>query len=449
MDEWSVGGGSLPLTPDRTRTKKSMFKRKRNAGQFQRAARPRTVADERPLIRRAPHARLLKKARAAHPDAMYELYVRTRDNTWLDKLFELAESFYYGGDAVDKNYATAIKWFTKCAENGHPDAMFYVAECFKFGCGVDQNSSTAAEWYAKCAETAENGLPHIYRGDAMYNLAIHYALGDGVDKNLATSRRFYTKAAKEGHTSAMFNLGLMYKNGEGVQKNSTKARKWFTKAADGGDAKAMYQIANYFHLARRANKNLATAVKWYTKVAEKGSIKVASYAMNNLGECFKEGGDGVEQNWATAVKWYKKAAEGGTRSPWGGTNYTSMYNLGSCYELGNGVQKNLREAWMWYKKAHNAQTTNPDPTAPKQDAHRHFARLEKAGALDPTFRSPRYVGSLSYLYSTSSSHISHTPCHFGQTSNWLDLKFLTLRWGNIDHAIRLPSRLRMRRRGEF
>ena len=399
-----------------------MFKRKRNAGQFQRAARPRTVADERPLIRRAPHARLLKKARAAHPDAMYELYVRTRDNSWLDKLFELAESFYEG-DAVDKNYATAIKWFTKCAENGHPDAMFSVAECFLYGCGVDQNSSTAAEWYAKCAETAENGLPHILRRTAMYNLGVLYALGDGVDKNLATSRRFYTKAAKEGEIDAMFDLGLMYKKGEGVQKNSTKARTWFTKAADGGHAEAMYQIAQYFHLARRANKNLATAVKWYTKVAEKGSIKVASYAMNNLGECFKEGGDGVEQNWATAVKWYTKAAEGGR-------NYTAMYNLGSCYELGNGVRrKNLNEAWMWYKKAHDAQTTNPDPAAPKQDAHRHFARLEKAGALDPTFRSPRYVGSYSYLYSTSSSHISHTiPKQYG-TFNWLDMKYVELRRG--------------------
>jgi len=257
----------------------------------------------------------------------------------------------------------------------------------------------------------------------MYNLGVLYALGDGVDKNLATSRRFYTKAAKEGEIDAMFDLGLMYKKGEGVQKNSTKARTWFTKAADGGHAEAMYQIAQYFHLARRANKNLATAVKWYTKVAEKGSIKVASYAMNNLGECFKEGGDGVEQNWATAVKWYTKAAEGGR-------NYTAMYNLGLCYEFGNGVRrKNLNEAWMWYKKAHDAQTTNPDPAAPKQDAHRHFARLEKAGALDPTFRSPRYVGSLSYLYSTSSSHISHTiPKQYG-TFNWLDMKYVELRRG--------------------
>ena len=419
-----------------------MFKRKRNAGHFQRAARPRTAAKKR-LLETHPKSWLLKKARAAHLDAMYELYVRTRDNTWLDKLFQLAESFYED----DKNYATAIKWFTKCAENGHPDAMFYVAECFKFGCGVDQNSSTAAEWYAKCAETAENGLPHIYRGDAMYNLAIHYALGDGVDKNLATSRRFYTKAANEGNTSAMYRLGRMYLTGEGVQKNSTRARKWFSKAADGGCAEAMYQIAHYFHFARRPNKNLATAVKWYTNAADEGSkaadeesIQVAGSAMNNLGECFKEGGHGIEQNWATAVKWYKKAAEGGTRSPWGGTNYTSMYNLGSCYELGNGVRKNLNEAWMWYEKAHDAQTTNPHPNQAKHDVHQHFARLEKAGALDPNFRSPRYVGSLSYFYCTSSSHHVHygnNPRQFGNTYNWLDFRYVELnRWGYISHRLR-------------
>ena len=421
-----------------------MFKRKRNAGHFQRAARPRTAAKKR-LLEKHPKSWLLKKARAAHLDAMYELYVRTRDNTWLDKLFQLVSAESFCED--DKNYATAIKWFTKCAENGHIDAMFYVAECFELGRGVDENWSTAAEWYAKCAQIAENGLPNILQETAMYNLAEQYYHGVGVDKNFATSRRFYTKAANEGNTSAMYSLGRMYLTGEGVKKNSTMARKWFTKAADGGCAKAMYQIAHYFHFARRPNKNLATAVKWYTNAADEGSkaadeesIKVAGSAMNNLGECFKEGGHGIEQNWATAVKWYKKAAEGGTRSPWGGTNYTSMYNLGSCYELGNGVRKNLNEAWMWYEKAHDAQTTNPHPNQAKHDVHQHFARLEKAGALDPNFRSPRYVGSLSYLYCTSSSHHVHygnNPRKFGNTYNWLDFRYVELnRWGYISHRLR-------------
>ena len=136
-----------------------MFKRKRNAGQFQRTTRPRTVKDERPLIRRAPHAWLLKKANAAHPEvmpeAMYELYRRTGDDSWLVKLTSLARSFAEG-KGVEQNWTKAVEWYTKAAEKGHSDAMNNLGCCFWKGEGVEQNWTKAAEWYTKAAEKGDS-----------------------------------------------------------------------------------------------------------------------------------------------------------------------------------------------------------------------------------------------------------------------------------------------------
>ena len=73
------------------------FKRKRRKGQFERATRPRSHGDKRPVIRRRSKAWVLKNEGAADPEAMFELYRRTRDDIWLVKLYKLAFRF---GEAV-------------------------------------------------------------------------------------------------------------------------------------------------------------------------------------------------------------------------------------------------------------------------------------------------------------------------------------------------------------
>ena len=112
-----------------------MFKRKRNAGQFQRATRPRT-ADKRPKIQRKDLSWLRKKANAAHPEvmpeAMYELYRRTGDDTWLVKLTSLARSFAEG-KGVEQNWTKAVEWYTKAAEKGNTDAMCSLGEAYENG----------------------------------------------------------------------------------------------------------------------------------------------------------------------------------------------------------------------------------------------------------------------------------------------------------------------------
>jgi len=61
----------------------------------------------------------------------------------------------------------AVKWFTKGAEAGLPDAMFSLAVCLDTGEGVAApDHPAAADWYKRAADAgvgaAANNLSHMY-----------------------------------------------------------------------------------------------------------------------------------------------------------------------------------------------------------------------------------------------------------------------------------------------
>ena len=43
----------------------------------------------------------------------------------------------------------AVKWYTKAAEKGHKDAMYFLAVCYEKGTGVPKDMQKAREWITK------------------------------------------------------------------------------------------------------------------------------------------------------------------------------------------------------------------------------------------------------------------------------------------------------------
>ena len=100
--------------------------------------------------------------------------------------------------------------------------------------GVTQDYATAVEWYRKAAE---QGL-----AAAQLNLGYMYKNGKGVDQDNANAMKWCRKAAEQGYVYAQNELAYMYYSGKGVTQDKTKAIEWFCKAAAQNNADAKNQL---------------------------------------------------------------------------------------------------------------------------------------------------------------------------------------------------------------
>ena len=199
--------------------------------------------------------------------------------------FELGSSFYDKGD-----YQEAIKWFTKAAENGYPEAQSELGFMYLNGEGVAVNKIEAVKWLAKAGE----------KGDAMAQQALGYLYkqGDGVPKNIAESNRWYSLAAPQFY--------------EGAKKAM--------KSTNGGQM----------------------ALQLFNNVYDMGQAPYAVWSVFHIGEIYYYGKGGIPTNYSEAFKYFKMASD---------KNTVAMYYLGICYEFGRGTPKNTVKAIEYYKKS--------------------------------------------------------------------------------------------------
>ncbi len=261
-----------------------------------------------------------------------------------DSEYELGNSYFYGINGKELDYAKALEWWRESAEHGNANAQYKVGICYGNGYGIERNDSLALEWLEKAAP----GLTKLAlqeNADAQYHLGYCYEYGNGKELNDSLAKVWYSKAvpgltklAEQDNAVAQYLLGYCYDFGKGAAEDKQEAAKWYRKAAEQGHAVAQCSLGYCYANGEGVNKDEQEAVKWYIKSAEKG-FAVAQY---NLGVCYANG-EGVDKDKQEAVKLYLKAAEQG--------NADAQCNLGVCYENGEGVTKDMQEAVKWYRKA--------------------------------------------------------------------------------------------------
>ena len=168
-----------------------------------------------------------------------------------------------------ENYAEAVKWYRKAAEQGDARAQCFLGFFYDNGQGVPQDYEEAVKWYRKAAEQGY--------AKAQYNLGVCYENGLGVPQDYAEAVKWYCKAAEQGDAKAQYNLGVCYYVGQGVPQDYAEAVKWFRKAAEQGDARAQYILGACYYIGNGVPKNYREAVRRYRKAAEQGhadAIKV-------------------------------------------------------------------------------------------------------------------------------------------------------------------------------
>ena len=101
----------------------------------------------------------------------------------------LLGTYYYVGAGVEKDFAEAVKWYRKAAEQGHAPAQYELGKCYEKGEGVEQDYTEAFKWFYKAAE--QGYIP------ALNYLGFCYAEGKGVTQDDTESEKWYRRATEQ------------------------------------------------------------------------------------------------------------------------------------------------------------------------------------------------------------------------------------------------------------
>ena len=113
---------------------------------------------------------------------------------------------------------------------GYPLSQVNIGLMYQSGEGVSQDYAEAMAWFKKAAD--QGYLPAYLR------IGLAYRDGRGVDRNYAEAAEWFKKAADQGYADAELELGWFYENGLGEDKNNDRAKVWYQKAADQGNSGA-------------------------------------------------------------------------------------------------------------------------------------------------------------------------------------------------------------------
>lgn len=132
------------------------------------------------------------------------------------------------------HYQEAAPMLQALAGQGDATAQHKLSIMYFYGHGVPENEKTALRW---ARASAEQGNP-----EAMYFIANMYVFGDELPSTVENpdveAAKWFFEAAGRGHADAEYGLGLMFLAGKGVEQNQDEAMKWIGRAAQHGHVSA-------------------------------------------------------------------------------------------------------------------------------------------------------------------------------------------------------------------
>ena len=175
---------------------------------------------------------------------------------------------YAAGQGVPQDYARALKWSRKAAEQSYGVATSGFLWARGHPSAYAKLGTALIQWVRTTAEAGE--------AEAQNLLGLLYDEGPGVPWDHVEALNWYRKAAEQGNSDAQHNLGVMYTIGRGVERDDAEAGRWFRMAAEQGDADAQFMLA-------MRSPDAAESVKMLHRAAEAGSASVAIPTLVSLG----------------------------------------------------------------------------------------------------------------------------------------------------------------------
>ncbi len=216
------------------------------------------------------------------------------------------------------------------------------------------------------------------------------ARGQGFGFSITNSpdeyQNYYDKAAS-GDVESQFLMGKIYQEGYfGRPVNGDEAIRWFKQAAVHNHLGSICEIINCYNQGKIVPQDYKQVFYWTKKLVEVD--EVYSY---QLGDLYFEG-KGTEKNLAEAVRIYRNAEP----------KWLSYFRLGNCYmEGGFGVEQDYKKAENYFNQSILSTGGEPYPTAYQALAilyakgYKQFDKaykyIEKAAKAEPEDQVSTYL----------------------------------------------------------
>eukprot|EP00835_Amoeboradix_gromovi_P002683 NODE_157_length_16664_cov_0.301781.p1 type:complete len:665 gc:universal NODE_157_length_16664_cov_0.301781:8611-6617(-) len=141
------------------------------------------------------------------PDENYarDLFTQSAFLGYAPSQYRLGYIYEYGTLGCPIDPRRSIAWYTKSAQQGHPDSELALSGWYLTGAeGVLQRSDTEAYLWARKA--ADKGL-----AKAEYAVGYYSEMGIGVKKDLEEARRWYVRSASQGNQRSLQRLSELKK----------------------------------------------------------------------------------------------------------------------------------------------------------------------------------------------------------------------------------------------
>ena len=179
-----------------------------------------------------------------------------------ERRFYEAYDLIFGTQTAPADYAKAVKLMRPLADNGYPDAQYYMGYMYEYGYGVTQDDAVSLDWYIKAASSGSTR--------SMINLGLMYEYGDGVEQNYATALAWYKAAANAGDARAATSIGWLYQNGKGVEQDDATAFAWYLMGANAGIPTAMRFTGWMYYYGKGVAQSSESAKYWLQMAVDNG-----------------------------------------------------------------------------------------------------------------------------------------------------------------------------------
>ncbi|GMV83824.1 MAG: hypothetical protein AMXMBFR7_50080 [Planctomycetota bacterium] len=264
----------------------------------------------------------------------------------------LRAAAYLGGMATrERNPADVMKYLTKAAEGGYPEAQYWMARRFY----AARDFPAVQTWMEAAAK--QGFVPAMVE----QGKNLHSGIYGKKDPKEAFS--WYEKASQRGTAFGGFYAALALLMGDGVEKNVPRAvdiikAQVVAYPYDDAPLRAagLLLLGDVYAGAYDPTSKDEAKAKEYQELAQKD--RGVNFAHFHLGQSYGRGW-GVTKNVKEAVRWYSRGVEAGDPG--------CQYKLARCYENGWSVPKDAAKAEELYAKAAEKGWVKDGPQAARAD----------------------------------------------------------------------------------